>query len=307
MRYNPITLEALLIIDTIERRQSYAKAAEELNKATSSLSYVVQKLEEQLNITLFERQGRRAVLTAAGKVVLEDGRHILRASNNLADKAKQVANGWEPRIRIAIESMVNVSDFMKILAIFLEQYPTIEIDIQECVLNGGWDALEHDLIDLIVGAPAPIPLQKNYRAVPIKKLKMLPVISAKHPYAQYADNAQEMQSLLPTIRRVVTHDTAHINVTRSAGLANGQQIIYVQNIDQKINAILAGIGIGHLPQKRIQPFLEQKTLVPINLDAQTLDKQTEVNQQTDNFLVWKIVNKGKALQALTQLIIKEGL
>lgn len=55
---NPITIEALTVLDAIDWRQSFAKAAEELNKATSALSYVVQKLEEQLNITLFERQGR---------------------------------------------------------------------------------------------------------------------------------------------------------------------------------------------------------------------------------------------------------
>ena len=44
----PITMDALQALDAIERRGSFAKAAEELNKATSALSYTVQKLEEQL-------------------------------------------------------------------------------------------------------------------------------------------------------------------------------------------------------------------------------------------------------------------
>ena len=42
------------------------------------------------------------------------------------------------------------------------------------------------------------------------------------------------------------------DVTRSAGLSGDGQIFYVQNIDQKVAAILAGIGIGHLPRERIQ-------------------------------------------------------
>ena len=74
---NPITMESLETLDAIERRGSFAKAAEELNKATSAVSYTVQKLEEQLDISLFQRQGRRSVLTPAGRLILVEGREIL--------------------------------------------------------------------------------------------------------------------------------------------------------------------------------------------------------------------------------------
>jgi DNA-binding transcriptional LysR family regulator len=53
----PITLDALQALDAIDRRGSFAKAAEELGEATSALSYTVQKLEEQLGVTLFQRLG----------------------------------------------------------------------------------------------------------------------------------------------------------------------------------------------------------------------------------------------------------
>ena len=88
MDRNPITIEVLETLDAIDRRGSFAKAAEELNKATSAISYAVQKLEEQLDIALFQRQGRRSVLTPAGKLVLTEGREILSVTARLADKAK---------------------------------------------------------------------------------------------------------------------------------------------------------------------------------------------------------------------------
>ncbi len=91
MSINPINIESLQILDAIDRRGSFAKAAEELNKATSALSYGVQKLEEQLGITVFTRQGRRSVLTPAGRLILDEGRLILNATSalaqNLFDKA----------------------------------------------------------------------------------------------------------------------------------------------------------------------------------------------------------------------------
>jgi DNA-binding transcriptional LysR family regulator len=71
-----ITIEALLVLDAIEHRGSYAAAAEQLGKVPSALSYIVQKLEEQLNVTVFQLQGMRAVLTPAGKHLLTEGRKM---------------------------------------------------------------------------------------------------------------------------------------------------------------------------------------------------------------------------------------
>ena len=105
MGRNPITIEILEALDAIDRRGSFAKAAEELNKATSAISYAVQKLEDQLDIAVFQRQGRRSVLTPAGRLILAEGRGILQATARLANKAREVATGWEPRIRIAVESL----------------------------------------------------------------------------------------------------------------------------------------------------------------------------------------------------------
>ena len=142
MARNPISIEVLETLDAIERRGSFAKAAEELNKATSAISYAVQKLEEQLDIALFQRLGRRSVLTPAGRLILAEGRDILQTTRRLADKAKEVATGWEPRISIGLESLYSFPDFFNVINDFLQAFPTVEIDISECVLNGGWEALE---------------------------------------------------------------------------------------------------------------------------------------------------------------------
>lgn len=290
MRTNPINIEALEILDAIERRGSFAKAAEELNKATSALSYGVQKLEEQLGITVFQREGRRSVLTPAGRLILDEGRIILNATTLLADKAKEMATGWEPKLRIAVESLVNYQQFFAVVAEFLQEHEGLEIDISESVLSGGWDALDQDRVDLIVGSPGPVPLQKGYRAVPIAQGNLVPVIAAHHPLANIVNNAEAIEAALPKLRRIVTHDTSTVNIARSAGLSIGKQILYVQTMDQKVEAILAGLGIGHLPLHRAEDLLKNGKLIELNLQT----------SHPENFIAWKISNKGKALQALSQ-------
>ena len=291
MARNPITIEVLETLDAIERRGSFAKAAEELNKATSAVSYAVQKLEEQLDIALFRRQGRRSVLTPAGRLLLTEGREVLQTTARLANKAREVATGWEPRIRIEVESHQSSAAFFAVLDEFLKEHPSIEIDICESVLNGGWEALEQDRVDLVVGSPGPVPLQKGYQAIALKSTDLVPVMAASHELAEMVAKPDAFEALLPRVRRVVTHDTSINDITRSAGLSSDGKFFYVQNIDQKTEAILAGIGIGHLPRQRIQSQLNNGELIPLKLLEDAVD---------DNFLAWKLSNKGKGLGALTQ-------
>jgi len=183
MHKSLISIEALEVLDTIERRGSFAKAAEELNKATSALSYTVQKLEEQLDVTLFQRQGRRSVLTQSGQFVLEEGREILAAVQKLSEKAREVESGWEIQIRIAIESVFPSTAFFKMLSEFMAEHKAIEVEIQACILNGGWELLENDQVDLVIGVPGPVPPHKGYSALPLDVYDLVPVIAKHHHQA----------------------------------------------------------------------------------------------------------------------------
>lgn len=292
MHKNPLTIEILEILDAIERRGSFAKAAEELNKATSALSYAIQKLEGQLDLSIYQRQGRRSVLTPAGKILLDEGRLILKATKVITEKTREVATGWEPRLRIGIDSMLNPEQFFTLLNKFLNVHPTLEIDICETVLNGGWEALEQDRIDLLVGCIGPMPAQKGFRNISLGKIDLLPVVSAKHPLAKIANNTEALEKVLANTRRIVLHDSSQKNITRNEGLSFGKNILYVQTIDQKIHAQLAGLGIGHLPRHRIQAYLKSGELIPLNITA----------ADTEQLLAWKSNNKGKALQTFTKIL-----
>ena len=68
---NPLTLDQLRVLDSIERLGSFARAARELSRATSAVSYSVKTLEESLGLRLFDRSGHRAALTPEEAVLLK--------------------------------------------------------------------------------------------------------------------------------------------------------------------------------------------------------------------------------------------
>src|SRR6185503_11552810 len=103
-----LSLDAIHVLDAIDRKGSFAAAAAELHRVPSAITYSVKQLEEGLGIDLFDRKGHRAVLTEAGRELLAEGRRLLRAAADLECRVQQVAKGWESELRIAVDTVVGL-------------------------------------------------------------------------------------------------------------------------------------------------------------------------------------------------------
>ncbi|PKI03418.1 LysR substrate-binding domain-containing protein [Glaciecola sp. 33A] len=303
MNTPPISIEALLVLDAIEYRGSYAAAAEQLNKVPSALSYIVQKLEEQLNVTLFIRQGRRAVLTPAGKHLLIEGRKVLNAINALSEQTQTIANGWEPKIRIACDSIFDINPIFSGIQEFLAEHKNIEVDVREEVMNGTWEALIEDTVDLVIGAPSPVPNQKGIRAIKIGKLETVLVAAKRHELSRtlHKDKASIQASDLTRYRSVIVHDSAQHEIPWSINMLEGSQRFFVSSVAQKVAAIAAGIGIGHLPKGMVHDYIESGQLVVIELEEKT-PTPTPTPTTQELYMAWKVSNKGKGLKALISIL-----
>jgi len=293
MKNSAITIEALLVLDAIAEQGSYALAAEHLNKVPSALSYIMQKLEDQLDVTLFQRQGRRSVLTPAGKHLLDEGRQVLLAINKISEQTKTIANGWEPKIRIAVDSIMDIAIILPVLKCFLDQHKNIEVDLKEEVLNGGWEALIDDEVDLLIGASGSVPVQKGIRAVPFGLLKMVFCVGKHHALAK--NTTVLTKNNLVNHRTIIVHDSAKTIVPKTtAGFIAQSDHLYVSTIEQKIKAIRAGLGGGYLPIERIENLLASGELIALKLE--------DAIPESELFIAWKTVNKGKGLQQLRKLL-----
>jgi DNA-binding transcriptional LysR family regulator len=196
------------------------------------------------------------------------------------------------KIRIACDAIVDLSAVYKKLSRFLAEHQSIEIDVQEEVMNGTWEALIEDRVDLVIGAPAPIPSQKGIRAVKMQGLASILVVCNSHQLAQI--NSSFTAQELSHYRHVVVHDSAINEIPWSINVIEGSQRFYVSNLNHKIAAILSGIGIGYLPKYMADPFIKANQL------AQVIT--TENTPPQDLYIAWKLTNKGKGLRKLTQIL-----
>lgn len=295
MQQSPLTLEALQVLDAIDQRGSFASAAEQLNKVPSAISYIVQKLEEQLEVTLFVRQGRRSVLTPAGQHLLAEGRKVLIAVSKLTEQTQTISHGWEPKIRIAIDAIIDERRVFKACKAFLEKHSNIELDFREEVLNGSWESLIEDHVDLVVGASDPIPNHQGIRAKRISYYEGCLTAAPSHPLNKLPQPLCDED--IAHHRTVIVHDSSHTAIAKSSNIIANSQHLYVSSVQQKIYAIEAGLGVGFLPKDQIQQQLDAGSLV-------TLTTQSVAAIQPLH-LAWKLVNKGKGLHALVECIFEE--
>ncbi|MCR6653611.1 MAG: LysR family transcriptional regulator [Cellvibrionaceae bacterium] len=152
-----ITLDALRVLDAIDKKGSFNAAAEALFKVPSALSYTVGKLESDLGINLFDRTRQRAQLTSAGRLLLDKGRELLQATDALEEALRQLESGWETQLRIAKDTILPLAPLLQQVDAFNQLDRRVALHITEEVLGGTWDALVAGRCDLALGASGEAP------------------------------------------------------------------------------------------------------------------------------------------------------
>jgi DNA-binding transcriptional LysR family regulator len=123
---NDMELSSLRIFKTVAEEGSVTQAAARLHRVQSNVSARLNQLEESLGVTLFNRSGRRMLITAEGTRLLEYADRLLR----LADEAQMSVRGEnEPSGLLRIGSMETTAAarLPRVLGAFHRKYPHVDL------------------------------------------------------------------------------------------------------------------------------------------------------------------------------------
>jgi DNA-binding transcriptional LysR family regulator len=300
-----LTLEAIEAIDAIERCGTYAAAAEELNKVPSALTYIVQKLESDLGVTVFDRTGHRAKLTDTGKLLLQRGRELLRDVRDLECRARRINEGWESELRIAVDTIVPFAAMVPYISAFYGETNTTRLRFYHEVLGGTWDALHTRRADLVIGAMGDAPCA-GIEVRPIGTLDMVFCVAPGHPLAQAAEPLKPRE--VARFRAIAIGDTSRQLSPRSLGLFEAQETLTVSSHEAKMALQLAGLGVGYLPACVAQPYLDRGELVAKQLATPTTPRTFYLGWHADHqgeAMSWWIKNLSST-NTLAEMWLRQG-
>jgi DNA-binding transcriptional LysR family regulator len=122
-------LRQLRVFVEIVRQGSFTQAAEQLHIVQPAVSITLRKLEEELDLTLLNRQEKRVTLTAEGEALL---RHAERVLDNLAAAETEMAELrglTHGEVRIGIPPMMSSYYFPLVIREFRDRYPNLKLAV----------------------------------------------------------------------------------------------------------------------------------------------------------------------------------
>ncbi|WP_048307515.1 LysR family transcriptional regulator [Halomonas sp. PR-M31] len=284
-----ISLEQWAVLQAVVNEGSFARAAESLNKSQSAVSYTLKSMQEQLPVEVLVVRGRKAELTEAGETLLRRARVLIEEALSLERLAANLAQDWEPEIRLAIEMIFPPALLGEALAAFIPESRSSRVQLIESVLSGTHEALANGKADLIVTNRPPPGLLGQ----PLLFVEFVAVAHPEHPLHHMGRELTQQD--LRAHRQFVVRDTG-IKRSQDAGWLGADERWTVSQLKTSIQFVTQGLGFAWLPVEHIRKELEAEILKPLPL-AEGGSRQEEL------YLVFANRDSaGPATQALAQAL-----
>nr|WP_313236644.1 LysR family transcriptional regulator [Sporosarcina ureae] len=242
---------------------SFTKAAEYSYISQPSLSKSVKKLEEELNVVLFNRSTRSLRLTDAGDIVYEQGQQILQLLGELPVLLEDLAEGVSGEIKIGMPPLIGTLFFPQIAKNLSKNYPHIKIELHELGAKVVEELVDKGQIDAgIIVLPTN---QDIFQVHPFISDEFFLFVHIDHPFAKrdsVALSELKNEQLILFSKSFALHRYI-IGACKEAGF--NPTISYESSQwDLIIELVAAKLGITLLPQSISTKFTNKKIkMIPL--------------------------------------------
>jgi len=138
-----MTLHQLKIFSTVAKLGSFTQAAENLHVRQPSVSLLIQGLQRELGVKLFERLGNQHCLTNAGEELLHRAEKILAEVEGIKEGMDEIKGLKKGKIRVGGVPIAMASFLLLMIQKFKKEHPDIEVVLK----TQGNDGLEKELLE----------------------------------------------------------------------------------------------------------------------------------------------------------------
>lgn len=230
----------------VVRQGGMTQASEHLYIAQSTISKAIKNLEQEYDVTLFDRSYKHIKLTDIGQSFYTNCLEFLALFDKLSADINDVVNIQKGHIRIGLSPMVNVEMFTHHINDFHQRYPNVTYEI----IEGGGKFVENTIIndDSDIGITT-LPVDDSlYHSKFLYSEELLLVVNASHPlakleYVDFADLKEEEFILFQDdyyLKDQIIESGKKLGFYPKA-IAHISQISFISNMISK------GIGVSIVP------------------------------------------------------------
>lgn len=147
-----MTITQFKYIIAVDNHRHFARAAEACFVTQPTLSMQIHKLEEELDILIFDRSKQPIVPTPLGEKLIEQARNVVYETDVLENMAKQIKGSFEGSLTLAVIPTIAPSLLPRFIPEFTRKYPKIHLKVEELKTEDMIEALRADRIDVGIAA-----------------------------------------------------------------------------------------------------------------------------------------------------------
>jgi LysR family transcriptional regulator for metE and metH len=254
----------LRLIAGIAEAGSMTKAATGLHLTQSALSHQLRDIESRFNTAFFLRVGKRMVLTAAGRRVLESAGRILDELGRVEEDIRQLAQQRDGMIRVATQCNTGYHWLPPLLARFNRKHPRVSVSIMADATDRPVQALVNGQIDLAI-----LTNDVTDPRLRLRRLftdEMVALVSRQHPWASRAWVSPRQLATEHLLLYSSAPEESFVlrRILGPAGLTP-TRFTFIMLTEAMIEMAKAGLGVAVLPRWSAQAAIATRSIVPLSI------------------------------------------
>ena len=253
MRSNhlPFSLEQLLILRAIAVDKSFKYAAKTLAITQPAITIQIQKLEKQLQTTLFDRVKKQIKFTETGILLVRYSNRILNLCNESIRALEDLTYFQSGKLIIGASQTTGTYLMPKVIGLFRQRYPIIQIQLEvastkKIVL----DAMNRHIDIGIVGGEIPIELKKIIDITPYVEDELALILPKSHPFANLSiikkEDLYNLKFIALTSDSTIRFVIDEILVQNEIDITKLKIEIELNSIESIKNAVQSGLGAAFI-------------------------------------------------------------
>jgi DNA-binding transcriptional LysR family regulator len=260
-----VTINQLRAFVAVCDQGSFSGAARALNRAQSAVSHAVKALESAFDVRLFERDTRKAQLSAAGRSLLPDARAVISRIEEMKTRASAIASAGVPQVSVAVDAYFPRARLTDSLRMLQAEFPTAAIDLRITTMQGGEGLVFERACALAItieNVPEmhPDAIERSW----LCETAMVTTCAPVHPLASAAGPIP-IDEFGRHVQVVVSDSQPGAEKTQQ-GVAGKRQWL-VNDLGAKHDLLKAGLGWGHMPRHLVAGDLANGRLVELERHA----------------------------------------
>jgi len=266
----------------VAKQQSFSRAAEKLFRTQPAISAQVRLIEQECGEKLFDRSGKKVLLTPAGEILSRYAQKMMGLHKEVLEAIAELNQTPRGRLYIGANEATCLYVLPKTFAKFKQLYPLVQISIYRNFSHKIVQKVQENAVDLgIVTLPQ---TANNMEVIPVFRDEVQVVVPKNHVLAKSRSVTVEEVAHHPLILPKTGHTRVTIDRLFRAYRDHIQISMELASVETIKKFVGAGLGISLISRTYAQPEVAAGVLKLIPLDGQKIHRELGLIYRRDRYL-----------------------